>query len=294
MTTDRQRFVFTLVGATAILMWAMLAAMATLATEVPPFQLVAVSMAIGACVGLATWPFRPGAWRALMAPLSVWALGVYGLFGYHFFYFSALRLAPPVEANLVNYLWPLLIVLFSALLPGEKLRPHHVVGALTGFAGAALVVTGGGAGLDVGLEYLPGYAAAFLCAIIWSSYSVLSRTQGAQPTDTVVGFCLATAVLAGLCHLALETTVWPSTGAGWLALALLGLLPTGLAFYVWDLGVKRGDIQVLGALSYAAPVLSTLLLVLIGRGQSGPVLWIALALVTVGALIASKDMLRRR
>jgi drug/metabolite transporter (DMT)-like permease len=287
------RLLFTLIGVLAILMWGALALLATNASAVPPFQLVAMTMTIGALVGMATWPFRPGAARALKAPIEVWALGIYGLFGYHVFYFMALRLAPPVEANLVNYLWPLLIVLFSAFLPGERLRVHHVIGALMGFLGAALIVTRG-AGLDLREDYVPGFAAAMVCAVVWSSYSVLSRRFGAVPTDSVVGFCAATAVLAALCHLALETTVWPNDHAAWLAVALLGVFPTGLAFYAWDLGVKRGDIQVLGALSYATPVLSTLLLVAFGRGEASAVLWIALVLVTLGALVAGKDLLTRR
>jgi drug/metabolite transporter (DMT)-like permease len=217
----------------------------------------------------------------------VWALGVFGLFGYHFFYFTALRLAPPVEANLLNYLWPLLIVLLSALLPGERLSARHVVGAGLGLAGAALVVTRGG-GVEARLEHLPGYAAAVVCAVVWSSYSVLSRRFGAQPTDTVAGFCAASAALALVCHLLFETTAWPSTAWGWASVLLLGAGPTGLAFYAWDRGVKHGDIQALGALSYLAPVGSTLLLVAFGFGEPGLTLWLALALVVTGAVVATR------
>lgn len=288
-----RRTLFTLAGLLAVLMWGALALLATHASAIPPFQLVAMTMAIGALVGVASWPFRAGAAAALRAPLEVWALGIYGLFGYHVFYFMALRLAPPVEANLVNYLWPLLIVLFSALLPGERLRAHHVVGAAMGFVGAGLLVTGGGS-LDLRAEYLPGYAAAFVCALVWSSYSVLSRRFGAVPTDMVVGFCLASALLAAICHVALETWVWPAGFAGWLAVVLLGVFPTGLAFYVWDLGMKRGDIQVLGAASYATPVISTLLLVAAGRGEWSLVLACALGLVSLGAIVAAWDMIRPR
>jgi drug/metabolite transporter (DMT)-like permease len=284
MTSDRLSA--TLTGSAAIAMWASLALFATGAREVPPFQLVAMTLAIGAALGAASWPFRPGAARALRAPAEVWALGVFGLFGYHFFYFTALRLAPPVEANLLNYLWPLLIVLLSALLPGERLRPRHIVGALLGLAGAALVVTRGG-GLDARLEHLPGYAAAVVCAVVWASYSVLSRRFGAQPTDTVAGFCAASAALALVCHLLFETTVWPSSAWGWASVLLLGMGPTGLAFYAWDRGMKHGDIQALGALSYLAPVGSTLLLVAFGFGEPGLGLWLALALVVAGAVAAT-------
>jgi drug/metabolite transporter (DMT)-like permease len=135
------------------------------------------------------------------------ACRVGGLFGYHALYFLALRFAPPAEAGLLNYLWPPLIVVFSALLPGEKLRGHHIIGALLGFTGMALLVARGGA--QVATEYFPGFAAAFCAAFIWAGYSVMSRPLKAVPTDAVAGFCLVTAVLALLCHLVLETTVWP-------------------------------------------------------------------------------------
>jgi drug/metabolite transporter (DMT)-like permease len=277
----------TLIGLSAVLMWGLLAVLSSLVPEVPSFQLTAMALLIGGCLGAASWLFRPGAASSLRQPWPVWLLGIYGIFGYHFAYFTALRLAPPVEANLVNYLWPLLIVLFSALLPGEKLKPRHVAGAAMGFAGAALIVAGNG--LDLRFEHVAGYAMALLCAVIWSSYSVGSRRYKAVPTDMVVGFCLAGAVLAGLCHLAFETTQWPSYATGWLAIAALGLLPTGLAFYVWDIGVKNGDIQVLGAAAYATPVISTVLLIVAGKGSFTIIVALALALVTIGAWVASRE-----
>ena len=217
-------------------------------------------------------------------PLKVWALGIYGLFGYHFAYFMALRLAPPVEANLINYLWPLLIVLLSGLLPGERLGARQVGGALAGFAGAALLVARGGLRFDG--QYALGYAFALACAVIWSSYSVLSRRVGAVPTRAVGGFCAATAALALVCHLLFETTVWPS-GGQWAAVVALGLGPVGAAFYVWDYGVKRGNIQTLGVLAYGAPLLSTLLLVAVGLAEPSWTLAAACALIVGGAVLAS-------
>jgi drug/metabolite transporter (DMT)-like permease len=144
------------------------------------------------------------------------------------------------------------------------------------------------------MDYFAGYLAALGCAVVWAAYSVLSRRFKAVPTDTVVVFCLLSAALSLVCHLAFETTQWPQNSSGWLALLAIGLLPTGLAFYVWDVGMKHGDIQALGALSYATPILSTGLL--IGAGYARPSLLIgaALLLVTCGAVIASKDMILRR
>lgn len=286
----------TAIGGLAILLWSTLALLTTLSGEIPPFQLVGMSFGLAFLVGTATAVARA---RPVLAPLRqpwpVWLSGVGGLFGYHFFYFLAFRLAPDaaVEVNLLNYLWPLLIVLFSALLPGHRLTAGHVLGGLLGLAGTALLVAGKGRGLSLEAAYLPGYLSAAACAVVWAAYSVLSRRFGHVPTEAVGGFCLATAVLAGLCHLGFEATVLPGP-MEWLAVLLLGTGPVGAAFFVWDHGVKRGDIRALGALSYATPLLSTFLLILFGRAEAGWIVWAACALIVGGAVMASWDVLRGR
>lgn len=281
----------TLIGFSAILMWSLLAVLTVASGRVPPFQLAAMTFAVGGLIG-AAWVARAGAWGALRQQPAVWALGVGGLFGYHALYFLALRLAPPAEAGLLNYFWPLLIVLFSGLLPGERLHLHSVAGALLGLAGTAILFMG--KGLAPALQFAAGYSAAFCAAFVWSGYSVLSRRFAAVPTAAVAGFCLATALLAALCHAAFETTVWPETRGQWLAVLALGIGPVGIAFYAWDVGVKRGDIRLLGVSSYAAPILSTLALVLAGYAEASTTLWLAALLIAGGGLLAAKDMLRKK
>lgn len=278
----------TFIGSTAVLMWATLALLTALSGAVPPFQLTAMSFTIAFLIGLGLW-WRKGEniWHNLKLPASVWITGVAGLFGYHFFYFMALRNAPAVEASLIAYLWPLLIVVFSALLPGERLRWFHLVGALAGFLGAGLLVTKGQS-LNFDSRYTVGYAAALVCALTWSSYSVLSRRFGSVPTDAVGGFCGATALLALGCHLLFEQTVWP-VGWEWVAIVLLGLGPVGAAFFTWDYGVKRGNIKVLGAFSYAAPLLSTLLLMLFGQAQATWIVGLACLLIVGGEVLAARE-----
>jgi drug/metabolite transporter (DMT)-like permease len=282
----------TLIGLTAILMWSLLAVLTVASGTIPAFQLAAMTFAIGALVGFLTFIGRPHAMRALRQPLVAWAVGVGGLFGYHALYFLSLRFAPPAEAGLLNYLWPLLIVLFSSLLPGERLAPHHIIGAVLGLAGTVLLFAGNGAGHFAPGE-IPGLLAAFVAAFVWASYSVMSRRLKAVPTDAVAGFCLATALLAALVHGLVETTVWPETGLQWLAVVGLGIGPVGAAFYAWDVGMKHGDIRVLGAASYATPLLSTAFLILVGYAKPSATIGLAALLIAGGGLIAAKDMLRR-
>lgn len=281
----------TAIGFVAVLLWALLALFTVGSAPTPPFLLNTLCFAIGGTLGL-IWTAATGALpRLRKVPLRVYIFGTLGLFGYHALYFSALRLAPAAEAGLIAYLWPLLIVIFSGLLPGEVLKNGHIIGACLGFAGAALIITGGGAGFSA--EYAPGYALAVLCALTWSGYSVLSRKVGTAPTASVAVFCLASAALSLPMHLLFEETMLPQTTLGWAAIVGLGLGPVGLAFFVWDIGVKQGDIQLLGTSSYAAPLLSTLVLVIAGvAAPSFTLLWAA-ALITGGAAIAARASLRQ-
>ena len=279
----------TLIGFSAVAMWALLALLTDASGEVPPFLLSAFTFSIGAAVGFVARLFIPAQAKERI-PAQVWLIGIAGLFGYHFFYFTALRNAPAVEASLIAYLWPLLIVLGSALMPGERLRWNHIAGALLGLAGTALIVTKGG-GLAFESRYTFGYAMAGVCAFLWSAYSLLSRRFPAVPTSIVTWFCAATSALSLLCHFALEETVLPATAGQWLAVVGLGLMPVGAAFYAWDIGVKRGNIQVLGAASYAAPLLSTLILIVAGFAEPTLRILAACLLITGGAVLAAKSML---
>ncbi len=276
----------TLIGFGAVMLWSLLALLTVGSAPVPPLQLNAMCFTIGGLIGL-IWtagstgfsPLRGISWK-------VYAFGAIGLCGYHLLYFSALRLAPAAEAGLIAYLWPLLIVLFSGFLPGEQLKTGHVLGGCIGFLGAALIVVQNIGGLDP--DALPGFALAFIAALTWAGYSVLSRRLGSVPTASVSVFCLATALFSAVAHMMVEDTVWPATLSGWVSILGLGFGPVGLAFYIWDIGVKQGDIQLLGVASYAAPLLSTLILVLAGvASPSWPLLGAAI-LITAGAALAAR------
>lgn len=279
----------TAIGFSAVLMWALLALFTIGSAPVPPLLLNALCFGIGGAIGL-VWTARRGFSILRGISWKVYAFGTIGLFGYHLLYFSAFRLAPSAETGLIAYLWPLFIVLLSGLLPGEKLGPMHIVGAMLAFAGAALIAMGRDPG---GEANILGLILAFGCAVTWAGYSVLSRRLGDVPTESVTVYCLATAALSALAHLLLEDTVWPASPIGWLSVLALGIGPVGAAFFTWDIGMKKGDIQLLGVASYAAPLLSTLALVIAGIAPATPALALAAALITGGAALAARASARK-
>ena len=280
----------TLIGFCAILLWSTLALFTAMSGRVPPFQLVAMTFVIGGLLILAITALRGQLSRIRPTPAS-FVLGLYGPFGDTALYYAAVKTAPPAEANLIHYLWPLLIVLFAALLPGGGLKPRHVIGALIGLVATGLLVSGGlGAGGGLAL----GHVLAALGAFVWASYSVASRRFANVPSESLCVTMLGCAVPALACHLAFESTLWSLTSVEWGGVLGLGLGSIGLAFVVWDIGMKRGDIRILGAASYAAPVLSTLFLVFAGFAEATLSLILAAMLIAGGGLLAAKDMFVRR
>lgn len=260
-------------------LWASLAALGTALAHVPPFLLTGLGLLAGSVIAL---PLARFDLRRLAVTPQALGVGVYGLFGYHFLVFSALQLAPPVAANLVNYLWPLGIVLLAPLLlPGVRLTAAHLLAALVGFAGAAIAILGRGAGAAEAARNAPlGFACAAGAALIWSSYSVLSKrlasTRHAFPTAAIGTFGLVSAALSLVCHALLEPAVSLSA-RDVLLIALLGVGPLGGAFFLWDAALKRGDARQIGVLAYLTPLLSTLLLL----GTTGQPLTGSVALATL-------------
>jgi drug/metabolite transporter (DMT)-like permease len=251
--------------------------------NVPPFLLTGIALVVGS---IPTWPLvarHPALWRI---PLPTLALGVAGLFGFHFLLFLALRTAPPVQANLVNYLWPLFIVVLApVLLPGMGLRPIHVFAAMLGFAGAAVAILGRSTQLDGAWSW--GYLLALGSALIWACYSLLTRRVPPFPTVAVGLFGLASGILSLLCHAVLE----PVTALGtrdWMLLILAGLGPLGMAFLLWDKALKLGDPRQIGILSYLTPLSSTAVLMLTGAGPFSWSIALAAAMIISAAILGTR------
>ena len=281
----------TLSGLLAIVLWSSLALLTTATEGLPPFEVLAFGFGFAAAFGLVRTALRgQDGWRQLRQPWSALGLTTSALFGYHALYFIALKRAPAVEANLLNYLWPLLIVLFAGLLPGVRVRGVQLAGTLLGLIGAIVLVTRGSS-IEIQSQYLPGYLAVLSAAVVWAAYSVLNRRHAQVPSEAIIVACALVASLGLLVHIGFERTVAPSL-AQWLVLAAMGVGPVGAAFLLWDHGTKHGDIAVLGSLSYLAPLLSTLLLVLAGRAQVHWSQAAAIGLLMLGAWLSLRGSAR--
>jgi drug/metabolite transporter (DMT)-like permease len=267
----------------AVVLWASLAALGVSLSHVPPFLLTGIALLLGSLIALPLSRFDVRQWKV---PVTTLAIGIYGLFGFHFLLFIALRHAPPVQANLVNYLWPLGIVVMAPLfLPGVSLTRRHVLAALIGFAGAALAILGGRWGsLDSATPlWAWGYVPALGSAFIWASYSLLTQRVRAFPTAAIGSFALASGLLSLLCHVWLEPATVLSA-QDWLLIAVLGLGPLGGAFFLWDAALKRGDARQIGVLSFLTPLLSTLTLLAV-RGETPNMAVGLAALMIIGAAV---------
>jgi drug/metabolite transporter (DMT)-like permease len=263
----------------AIALWASLASLGVALRHVPPFLLTGLGLVIGS---IPAWPLVRH-WRV---PPRTLALGVYGLFAYHFLLFIALRLAPPVQANLVNYLWPLLIVVLApVILPGMHLKLSHVLAALAGFAGAAIAILGGASNASAAWTW--GYLPALGAAFIWATYSLGTRRVASFPTAAIGLFGLVSGLLSLGCHALLEPST-PLSPRDWLFIAVMGLGPLGAAFFLWDKALKTGDARHIGILSYLTPLLSTGLLVIVTGRDLTPSIALAAVLIIGAAVIGTR------
>jgi drug/metabolite transporter (DMT)-like permease len=272
MTTTSKNSPGIILALTAIVIWSTLALISTRLTHISPFLILGIAFLISGLVSLV----RPRAWKI---PLTTLLVGVAGIFGYHLLYFKAFSLAPAVEANLINYLWPLLIVVLSpAIIPGYRLTAKHITAALLGLTGAALIVTEGR--LNIQTVYLPGYLLALGAAVTWAVYSLLTKRLPPFGTDSVGVFCLLSGLLSLFIFFLSGGTISNIQNLSltdWLLITIAGVGPLGAAFYYWDAALKRSDPRILGSLAYLTPMLSTVNLLLFA-GKN-------LTLVSVAAMI---------
>ncbi|MBJ7553214.1 DMT family transporter [Marinomonas spartinae] len=286
----------TIIGSIAILLWSSLALFTTQANAVPPLLLLALTFSVASVLFFIVYLIKGqlvSSWQ--QTPTRAKLMGGISFFLYHFCYFYAFQHAPPIEAGLIAYLWPLLIVLMAGMSSTNKLLWTHLLGAIVAFIATGMMLHSRAAGSSHEIQATSlGYGAAFACAFIWSGYSVANRRFHKVPSSAVLWYCLMTTLLAVIAHLLLEPLHWHFSTNTWVAVIGLGLGPVGIAFFCWDMGVKRGNLSLLGVLSYTAPALSTAWLGLFGHQTPTDTQVVACVMITASALFASLMPTKRK
>lgn len=273
-----------ILGIITILCWGSLATFGNLLIHLPPFYVLGVTFLIGSIPAF----FK---WREMFPPKKILLWGIAGYFGYHFFLFYAFRFAPPIEANLINYLWPVIMVLITPVyFADKKLKSYHFVGAVLSVIGCIVLVMARGGELDS--KNIIGYLLALLAAITWPVYSVGKKKMPETSVWAVGSFCLFSGILCMITHALIEPRVVLQSRDA-ILLLLMGLGPFGVAFYFWDLALRDGDSRIMGALAYLTPVLSTLGLVFFAGQEMVFTTFVAMVLIIFGASTGLLDFFPR-
>ena len=208
-------------------------------------------------------------------------LGVWGIFIYHYVYYMALSRAPLAEGAILATTWSFWIVVFSSVILFKKLKISIMITALVGMVGAGLVIASG-KDLSFDSDYMLGYLLALACGLIWSSFSVaLGHVRITK--EPMTAFTIVAAILSTLLYILTMPHEMPSAKA--LSAAIyLGCIPLGLSFFLWNRAVTKGNMVIIGFLSYLTPPLSVLMVALIhGEAVSSQVL-VGMAVIIVASI----------
>ena len=278
----------TIFGYVALLFWVTSPVLVSHLKNIPTFEIISITFATSFIFTSFILCYKKQ-WHRVKQPWFLWVIGVLGIYGNDVLYIAAFKYAPPAQADLINYLWPILIVAFAGFLPREKFSIKHIIAAAIGFSGIFLLVTNGKGLAGFNSSYLLGYLLALSDAIVWSIYVLAARHYSDTPPEMIGMFCGIGMLLSILTHINLETTIAPSAYQ-LLVMLIMGMTVQSLAYFFWDYGVKKGRMKLLSILSYGNPVLSVLLLVFVGLAQPSISLALACILVSAGCILSAISM----
>ncbi len=228
-------------------------------------------------------------WHSVLKqPAFIWGAGLLGICLSDFAYIYGAKYAPIAHVDLIDYLWPCLVVAFTSMLPNERFSVQHIVGALLGLVGIYVLVHNEVSQNGFNTGYLFGYLLALFGAFLWGGYSAFSRYHKNVPTEMIGMYCGLGAVLCLLLHLKFETFVMPTASEGSLAV-LTGITGAGIAYQLWDHGVKFGNVYLLSSATYIARISAMALLVMFGKEPLTLSLVIACLLTSFGVFLSGLD-----
>lgn len=273
----------TLLGLLAVAIWSFAAILAVELTSIPAFELLFFEFLIAFFIVFTRYSTSKE-WKTFFnfkkRDLFIASIA---LVTNQSLYYTAFRYSPAAQVDLINYLWPTLLITFSPLLPNEKLRPSYVIACgLCLFGVYTLLSKEGSEGLSTDLLF--GYFLALGAAITWALYSLYSRYRGSSNSANCISWaCGPAAIICLIIHLCFEKFVLPAAHELGFIL-IIGIFQIGLAFYFWERGLKKGCVKFLGLSSYSIPVFSVMLLVLFGKADFEPRMITATIIISLSPL----------
>ncbi|MGQ0526609.1 MAG: DMT family transporter [Alphaproteobacteria bacterium] len=272
-------------GVIALIMWAFTSVVLALLSGISTFEIVGAAffLCFIGMTGSQIVNKEPIAsyWRRPLSEYLFWLLGP-GL--YTVLLYMAFKMAPPFEVNILNYLWPILLVIFASFMHDVTLNLTRAAGIIAGFSGL-FIVTIPPASDNFFDDFNWGHGLALICAVLWSSYSAL-RKKPNYPMGFLAPLCFVFSMICFLLDMTFETTVIPN---GFQIFLILVLGITRLSYALWDTAMKSGDIMLLTSLSYFLPLITTLLLVVFGFGTERPLVALGAVLIIGGCLLVNAD-----
>ena len=247
-------------AAVTIILWgAMPALTKDLLNALPPFETLALS-SLFAFLFLFAVNWRVGTLKKLSAEkiFTAASLGFLGLFLYSAFFYYGLARMTSQEACILNYLWPLMIVLFSCLLLGEELTRQKLLAIGISFAGVVLVMVGG-VDENFSAEKIWGALSCIVAAACYGLFSVLNKMLRLEQKSAMMIIWATTAIFAGAFGYFFEEWTLPSLGEIF-GLLWLGILIDAVAYLTWALALeKTANVAWTANLAYLVPILAILI-----------------------------------
>lgn len=276
-------------AAVTVLFWGAMPALAKdLLNALPAFETLALS-SLFAFLFLLAVNWREGslksfAYMPAQDVLTMAGLGFLGLFLYSAFFYYGLARMTSQEACILNYLWPLMIVLFSCPILGEPLTTRKLVAVGMSFGGIVLVMFGG---IEDSLssDKVLGALSCVIAAACYGLFSVLNKRRRLDQKLTMMIIWATTAACAFASGYFFESWLMPGFGQI-VGLLWLGVVINAVAYLTWALALEKTSNTARTAnLAYLVPILAIFISTFAFGEELSPAVIPALVLI-IGGIIA--------
>ena len=223
--------------------------------------------------------------------LKMVGMGFLGIFLYYVFFYGSLALAPPGQVNVVNYLWPVFIIIFSIPILKEKYNYKTILAIVVSFIGALVAFTKGDIA-SFGGQYAGGYLLAATGALCYGLFSIIGKKLKYDKFSSMLVYYIAALILIIPTSIVVSGFAIPKSLTTIIAILALGGVINPIAFVFWFKALKMGNTHNMANLIYAVPFLAMIWTYYLNNEQFSIASVIGLALIVSGIFIQIKNKVR--